>query len=360
LQPEQLSSDSQSVPRGELVEKKLTATINEIDENQWKNLVGNDNIEQSYRWYQVVEDSGMRTMRYCTLWEDKTLKAAVCCNVYAPKILLTIPFLSAGCPLGLSPSLFSSSPEETTLLIAGLDEISRKQKVKGLFLLDLTRDELQRIKPQVKGFSHFTMLPNTYLDLDFTDFEDYLSFLDGKARRSVRITLNRGRRLNVKTVITKDFTRWAHTARRLQEYTCREHHDFISYLTEEFYSALEHHLSENAELMLCFKEDIPLAFALSLTTPHMVQYKFSGVDPRYRDHQAYFLLYYEGIRRAIQQRQKRIYFGTTSYEFKEKIGCTKEPHYGMAKMSNPLINLGVKSFIALSRALGMENPPIIF
>jgi predicted N-acyltransferase len=342
------------------VETKLTATINEIDENQWKSLVGNDNIEQSYGWYQVVEDSQMRIMRYCTLWEDKTLKAAVCCHVYTPETLLTIPFLAAGCPLGLSSSLFSSSPEETALLMAGLDELSRKEKAKGLFLLDLTRDELQRIKPQVKGVSHFAMLPNTYLDLDFTDFEDYLSFLDGKARRSVRITLNRARRLNVKTLVTKDFTRWTHTARQLQEYTCREHHTFISYLTEEFYSALENHLKENAELMLCFKEDIPLAFALILATPHMVQYKFSGIDPGYRDHQAYFLLYYEGIRRAIQQRQKKIYFGTTSYDFKEKIGCTKEPHYGMAKMTNPLVNLGLRSFIALSRTLGMENPPILF
>lgn len=342
------------------METKLTATINDIDENQWKNLVGNDNVEQSYGWYQVVEDSQMRTMRYCTLWEDKTLKAAVCCNVYVPEVFFTIPFLSTGCPLGLSSSLFSSSLEETTLLMGGLDELSRKEKTRGLLLLDLNQDEFQRTKPQLKGFSHFLMLPNTYIDLDFTDFEDYLSSLDGKARRSVRITLNRAQRLNVKTIFTKDFIQWTYTARRLQEYTCREHHTFMSYLTEEFYSALEHHLKENAELMLCLKEDIPLAFAFMLTTPNVAQYKFSGIDPRYRDHQAYFVLYYEGIRRAIQQKQKRIYFGTTSYDFKEKIGCKKEDLYGMAKLTNPLVNVGLKSFIAFSRILGKKNPPIIF
>lgn len=340
------------------MEIRHTKTINDILESQWRNLVGDCNVEQSYRWYQVVEESKMRNMRYCTLWEGKTLRAAVCCHVHIPETFFTIPFLTAGSPLGLSSSFFSKSPEETILLMAGLDELSRDVKAKGFLLLDQTLDDLQRIKPQLKGFSHFSMLPNTFIDLNFADFEDYLNSLEGKARRSVRVTLNRGRRLKVETIVTNDFERWKETAHQLQEYTCKEHHTFISYLTEEFYSAAEHHLKENAELMLCLKEEIPLAFAFVLTTPDTVQYKFSGIDPRYRDHQAYFLLYYEGIRRAIQQKKKRIYFGTTSYDFKEKIGCRREDHYGMVKMTSPVINAGLRSFVALLRGLGIKELPL--
>lgn len=329
------------------MEATTKTSITDIDEQQWKNLV-TPNIEQSYAWYRTIEDSGVRTMYYVVLTEDTTVTAAACCHFYTQKIFnTTLPFIEVGSPLGLSKAFFSTHDYQTNMLIKGLEHLQTKEKAKGLLLLDFKKGEFNQIKNQLKGFSTVHMPENTYIDLHFTDFDDYLSFLNGKTRRSIRITLNKARKLNIKTITTNEFSQYAAIAYNLQGYTCQYHNDYSKHLPVHFYTALEHHLKDKAELVFCFKDDTPLAFALVLNTPDTAQYKFSGVDPHYREYHAYFLLYYEGIKRALERNQNRIYFGATTYAFKEKIGCNREELFGAVKLKNPLLNLGLKSLLKI-------------
>jgi predicted N-acyltransferase len=329
------------------MEVTTKTSIIDIDEQQWENIVTPD-IEQSYAWYKTIEDSGVQTMYYIVLTEDTTVTAAACCHLYTHKIFTkTLPFIEVGSPLGLSKAFFSTHEYQTRMLIKGLETLQTKEKAKGLLLLDFKKREFQHIKDQLKGFSTVHMPENTYLDLHFTDFDDYLSSLDGKTRRSIRITLNKAKKLNIKTVTTNEFSQYAPIAYNLQGYTCQYHNDYSKHLPLQFYTALERHLKERAELVFCFKYDTPLAFALVLNTPDTAQYKFSGVDPHYREYHAYFLLYYQGIKRALEKNQNRIYFGATTYAFKEKIGCNREEFFGAVKLKNPLLNLGLKSLLKI-------------
>lgn len=324
----------------------ITNTIQDTDEREWESLVGTDSIEQSYGWFRTVEDSGMRKMHYVFVKEGETLTAAACCNNYTKKLFhMALPFLAVGSPLGSSRSFFSKTREETDMLLKGLAHIQSKEKTKGLLILDLKREEFDIVKNQVTGFTKFPLLEDTYIDLNYTDFEDYLSSLNAKARRSVRITLNKAQKKLLKPFVTDDLSTWGHVAHKLQGYTCKYHSDFWTHLNEQFYCGLETHLKDKVELLLFFKDDIPLASALILNTPEAAQYKFPGIDPQYREYHAYFLLYYEGIKRAIERGQKRIYFGSTTYEFKEKIGCTREEYFGLVKMKNPVVNVGLRSYM---------------
>jgi predicted N-acyltransferase len=332
------------------MEMYITDTIRDINEEEWNALIDTDYIEQSHAWYRAVEDSRMRKMYYIFVRKGTRTTAAACCYPLTQKLYVEMPFLDVTTPLGTSMAFFSKTPEDSRILLKGLEEIQKREKTKGFLILDLKKDELDSLKEQMKGVTPFSLYDNTYIDLNYTDFEDYLSSLDAKARRSIRITLNRAqKRFAVTSFFTHNLSQWTSTARRLQQCTCKYHNDYRTFLTEEFYSAVENHLKEKAELLFLLKDDIPLAFAVILNTPDLVHYKFPGVDPHYREYQAYFLLYYEGIRRAIERKQKRIYFGSTTYEFKEKIGCQREELFGLAKMRNPLLNLGLKSFITLSR-----------
>ncbi|MBU7016611.1 MAG: GNAT family N-acetyltransferase [Theionarchaea archaeon] len=332
------------------MEVHITNTIQDIDEKEWNALINTDHIEQSHAWYRAVEDSRMRKMYYIFVQRGARTVAAACCYPFTQKLYVEVPFLDVTTPLGTSIAFFSKTPEDSRVLIQGLEEIQKREKTKGFLILDLKKDELIFFRKHMKGVTPFPLCDNTYLNLNYTDFEDYLSSLDAKARRSIRITLNRAqKRFAVTSLFTHNLSQWASTARSLQEYTCKDHNNYQTFLTEEFYSAVEAHLKEKAELLFLFKDDIPLAFAVILNTSDFAHYKFPGIDPHYREYQAYFLLYYEGIRRAIEKKQKRIYFGSTTYEFKEKIGCQREKLFGLAKMTNPLLNQGLKSFIALSR-----------
>ena len=332
------------------METEITNTIKAVNEKEWKTLAGEDHTERSYKWYRTVEDSGMMKMRYVFVREKGDLAAAACGYIFRQKkYSIEMPFLQVGTPIGGSLAFYAATPQHAQALVEGLEEIQEEEKTKGILILELREKEYNTIKPLIKGFTGFTLPDDTYLDLHFTDFDDYLHSLEEEAWRSVKMTLNRARRWKIQTVFTNEFEEWKDTAYRLQGDTCELHKDFQWHLSKRFYEALEKNLKEEAELLLFLKDDIPLAFALGLNSPRIAQYKFSGVDTEYRKYQAYFLIYYEGIRKALERKQKRIYLGSTTYEFKEKIGCKREKLFGYAKMKNPLMNLAFRSYAAFQK-----------
>ena len=341
------------------MEIEITNTIQAVDEDQWNALVEPGFIEQSYRWYKTIEESGMIKMHYIFAKEKGRLTAAACCFPYRHRlrsIPLEIPTLQVKTPLGTSKAFYSPTPEHTYMLREGLKEIMEREKVKRVAVLGFREKEFATAKDTLNGFIPLPPFADTYIDLDFADFDDYLSSLDASARRSIRKTLNRSeKRWKIKPVITTEFSAWKRAARTLQGYICRERNDYRMYLTEQFYEALERNLKDTAELMFLFKDDNPLVFGLSVNSPTISQHKAVGVDPHYREYQAYFLLYYEGIKRALERRQKRIYFGLTTYSFKEKIGCKREHLYWLAKLDNPLFDLALKSYMALYRLSGAKE-----
>ena len=336
------------------MEMEITDTIRAVTEKEWITLVGTDFIERSHAWYRTVEDSRMRRMYYILVRENNTLVGGACCFPYTEKMYIEVPFLEVRSPLGTSRAFFSKTSDHAIKLLEGLDQIQKKEKTKGFLILDLKENEFISVKNQAKKFTGFQISDNTYLNLNFKDFDDYLTSLEEDAWRSARMTLNRAKRWKIQTVFTNDISTWKEPARRLQQYTCEEHQDTRLFLTEQFYDALEKNMKENVEVLLFMKNDIPIVFALSLNTPETAIYKFMGLDPAYKKYQAYFLIYYEGIKRALEKKQKKIYFGPTTYEFKEKIGCKREELFGLVKMGNPFMDMALKSYLVVNRLKGKK------
>ncbi len=329
---------------------EISDTIKDMDEREWESLAGTD-IERSHGWYRTIEDSGVR-MHYVFVRERGTLAAAACSYVSEERMYIRLPLLEVRSPLGTSLAFFSHDKKQAHALLGSLEEIRIREGAKGMAIVDLRRDEFTSIRNQVERFTGFPLSENTYLDLNFDDFEQYLSSISATKRRSIRITLNKEKRLGIKSCLTREFSEWKGEAHKLQGYLCEKYKDYRWHLPERFYEALEKNLKDRAEMLLFFKDDILLAFAVSLNTPEISLYKFAGVDPQYRGYQAYFLIYYEGIKRAIEKGQKRIYFGPSAYEFKEKIGCKREEIFGLVWLGNPLLNGILKSYLEISELSG--------
>ncbi len=341
--------DEEPLTGGVYMEMAATTTIRDIDEKEWEAYVRSDNIEKSHGWYRTMEDSETRKMRYVFVKDSGKLVAASCSFACIRNLhSMRIPLLEV-------KSFLSETPEQTQLLIEGLEDIRVKENLKGIAILNLNREEFEILRNEVKGFTEFPIADNTYIDLDFRDFEDYLHSLSATSRRSIRITLNRAKRMEVRIVVTHDFSQWKHVAHRLQGYFCAQHNDFRGHFPEAFYEASEKNLRDNAELLLFFKEDIPLAFGMPMFSQTAGLLNLGGADPRYREYQGYFLIYYEGIRRAIEKKLKRIYFGPSTYEFKEKIGCRREKSFGLARMKNPVLNTTLKSYMTVRRGLEKKS-----
>ncbi|MBU7014117.1 MAG: GNAT family N-acetyltransferase [Theionarchaea archaeon] len=339
---------------GDPTEIVQSDTITDVERKEWENLVGREDIERSFNWYRTIETSGMRDLHYVFLKEKGHLVAAACCFPFKEKIYVKMPFLEIRSPLGTSLAFYSQTSEHAHFLLRGLETIRKEVKASGFIIMDMKKEEFISLRAQTEGFTGFQVDDNTYIDLNFTDFEDYLGFLDATSRRSIRSTLNKIDRLGITCVFTHDFLKWRDTARRLQKNLCDRFNNYRWYLSEEFYSALETNLRDEAELVLFLKDEVPLVFSLSLNSTEICQYKFIGFDPRYRSYQAYFLVYYEGIRRAIEKRQKRIYFGPSTYEFKEKIGCRREGVFGLVSLKNPFLNIALKAYIKTLTRVGRK------
>ncbi len=342
-----------NVSKGESVEVETSNTIRDTLQEEWDTLVGPDEVDRSYSWYKTVEDSGIRTMRYVFLKEGGRLQAAACCCIYPQELHgKKIPFLEVRSPLGKSSAFFSKTSQHTHLLLKGLKEIQTQEKTKGFMIIGLKKEEIAVLKG-VEGLVFFPMIENTYIDLDFASFDEYLNTMGRKARGNIRNTIHKAeKRWNITFLTTSEVSRWKGVAHELQTYLCQKHEDYKWLLSERFYERLEENLRDRIELILLFKDEIPLACGLCLNSPTICQCKAAGIDPRYREYQAYFLMCYEVIRRAIERRQKRIYLGATTYTFKERLRIKKEELYGFAKMGNPVLNAGLRSFVFVSKLWG--------
>jgi predicted N-acyltransferase len=332
--------------RGDKTNIQVVNTIQDIDKTEWESLVGTDQIGMSYPWFQTVEESGMLDMSYVLVKEGGNLVAAAVCYPNTEVLYsFSVSLLEVRSPFGVSPAFFFKSPASIEYLFTGLRQVQIHTDTQGLFLLHLNPDELTQIQSHINELPKMRVFDNTYIDLDFETFEDYLQSLSSRTRRSIRNTLNKADKWDIRTVFTNEFSTWKDVTCRLQKYVCEKHDNFRSYLTGKFYDALEKNLKDRAELAIFFKDDIPLAFGLALSSPESTQYKFVGIDPEYKEYQAYFLIYYQGIKRAIEHQKSRIYFGPTTYSFKEKIGCQREEHIGLISLRNPLLHLVLKMYL---------------
>jgi predicted N-acyltransferase len=337
---------------------EILNTISDIGKHQWNTLVNTRTPEGSYEWYKAVEESKMEDLYYVTLWEKGDLVAACCCFTFVrEELLLKIPLLVCWSPLSSILGFFSPSKEYTPYLLQGLEKIRNILHLPGTLIANLEPDDYKRHTPCMKGFTPFYLASTAYLDLPYTDFDDYLNSLRSSDRRSIRKTLNRAeKRWQIQHVLTNDLSKWKHVAYRLQGLTCAEHNDFKNYISKEFYESLQKTMKDKVELSIFLKDSIPLASGLCLNNEKVAVHKYAGVDPEYRQYQAYFLLYYEGIRKAIERNQSRIYFGTTTYQFKKKIGCDITPMHCFGKMANPLFNVMLNMYLRVFWPLPQETP----
>jgi hypothetical protein len=325
------------------MELQISHTIHQT-QKEWDSLVNPKSVEQSSSWITAVEDSGVLDMQYIFLRDNNTLTAGACCHEFTRFKGIKIPFIEVGAPLGSWCSFFSFHTEHTGLLLTEIEQIRTQKRAWGTIIMDLREDEYSKYKEHFTGFYEFLMPDTTYMDLKFSDFDDYLDSLSSRSRRSIRNTLRKAEKWGITYVYTTELAHWGSTASTLQGYTYRQHGETGVHLPPLFYETLETTMKSNVELVLFFKGSTPLVCALVLNTPDMCEYTFPGIDPKYTKYQAYFLLYYYGIKRALQTNKKRIYFGPTAYSFKEKIGCTREKLFGFAKMKNPLLDVGLKSY----------------
>jgi predicted N-acyltransferase len=168
--------------------------------------------------------------------------------------------------------------------------------------------------------------PLCYLDIEWDDFDGYLSYIgsfSAKMRRNIKEEMNRFRRSGV-TIEPIDHT--AVNESRLQE-LADEHYQRLNHrpfpYSTGFLGRLKKHLGNELVLYGAFRSQTLIGFVMMVKKGQTAYLPLTGIDSRLTGNEAtYFnLVYYRPIEDAISEGLKRLYYGGTLYRLKVRRGC---------------------------------------
>ncbi|MBC1922819.1 Uncharacterized protein conserved in bacteria [Listeria grayi] len=228
--------------------------------------------------------------------------------------------LFLGVPMSTNSGMICEESSLTSFMQNINEYILAKGLANGLFITNLP-DNISGME----GIT-FPYLPNTKLELQYDNFNDYLQSLKKKKRWDLKnkrnIFLDKGNkviiRANSEIIDYKDIY-------NLYIQTEEKNDTNINYI---FYSRENKFhefslLDDSYKWFLVYKGNRIIAFALIVLDGENLLFKHVGMDYELeKDSYCYFNLYYEAILFAIENKYKKMLCGTTTYDVKRRLGCT--------------------------------------
>lgn len=323
-------------------------SIEYIYQRDWEELVGRDIAEYDYRWYKVNEkfDKNLNP-KYITVYKGNKLVGSAFISIQNKldisirKSHLTFPllgkisFFRCSSPISNFSGFFFNKEEVLKIIMKKIEEILKQNRaVLSNFVIG--QNNILSNFLESRGFYRIKCKPNTFLDIKWKTFDEYLSSLPKSERHDIRKTINRSKKYGISIEYKKNFSSMSKKLCELYGNVAGKHRERS--MPENFFKVLDREMGDNTDLFLCKKEDKVIAYGLSLNNTAVASHKFLGLDYGHRKSQAYFLLYYEGIKKAINDGLKRIYFGSTTYRYKERIGCKRFENFQYIRSYFPGMN----------------------
>jgi predicted N-acyltransferase len=333
----------------------------------------------TYGWFKTLESFGrLPEPLYVTLSHDgDTIGIAPCFKdkvndffEWGPNIM---PFLNWG--LNVSQKLgfnkdfllcYSPACCRTKILLAKqynnrailslfskkIDDICKEQKILfSSFLFVSEFDGLLMKNLESLNYTKFSNIVTFYLDVSWSNFEDYVKSLKLGRRRTVRHEI---KKCSENGVTLKEESISEDIAEKLSElganvsskYSPKEQ----TRLDPSFFKILQKYAKDKARLFVARKNDKVVGFSLGLQHKDVLDMYMYGCDYASQTNTSfiYFNLgYYEPIKLAINENIKKIYFRYLNEKAKVARGCRPEQTYSFIKCHStifaPVMNNVFKS-----------------
>jgi predicted N-acyltransferase len=246
-----------------------------------------------------------------------------------------IPALLAYVPLMYKSALgiyeHINQKEVIKTVLTAMDRIARMEKanVYGFSYLPRTQSLLTQLLQEHCFFSSL-VVPNTYIDIKWNDFDGYIGYLKmhhlhrpGEVRREIKKNRDAGVRIEK----LNNFSDFAEIFATLFENTHFRHTQNKSPITKSFFHTLSSYCNGIAKAYCAFKGDSLRAYCIILEGNEVWHVVLSGQDYEVdeKDYSYFNVVFYEPVREAIAKNARRIYFGSANYGAKLRRGCLIEP-----------------------------------
>ena len=237
-----------------------------------------------------------------------------------------------------------------SLLSRKIDEICREQRfLFTSFNFVSGFDSFLMANLQDCGYYQIPWRITLYLDVQWSTFEEYVSSLPYKSRRTVRREIKKCKERGVEIAEEPNFGELSEKLPVLYSNLYKKYNTGSkSPFDSSFFKALSKYAKDKAKLFVAKKAGEIVGFSLLVRHKNVLDAFIVGFE--YDSFQsntdfAYFNLSYESIKWAIKERIKRINYRFTAEEAKLRRGCSQEQIFSFVKCHNKFLNLFYNTYI---------------
>lgn len=359
----------------------IVDTINKIDREEWDALVG-ENIFTSYGWLKTLEQTfiGDQKFRYFVLHEEGRLLAAAACYIahpsgqihncdntllgrfkrYASKVgisflpaIICPPKSAFGTHIIVEKRLDLKKAEAVvTELIQKIEELASEHRLSIVFTNVMDHEIILIRGLSARGYSKAFTFPLTYLDVDWSSFNDYLSSLKRISPSSAKMIRNEINKNRKEGVVIEQLEKADGCQDRLYELVNRNylrHNGKPFPFRMEYFKALKENLGSDAVIYVAIKKNDLIGVCVLLRRNASCHISVIGVDHESagNDFTYFNLAFYRPIMDAISDRMKRVYCGQTQYALKTRRGFKLSNTYTFYRPYRIISQIAVKPWFLL-------------
>ena len=231
---------------------------------------------------------------------------------------------------------------DTPMLTRAILSFARSEKVSLLTFKEFPMHDRKALQSlRACGFTAIASYPAVEMDLDFKDFEDYLSTKVGKAtRKSLR---RKFRSVDEKEPIRMEcVSSISSELERIQELYLQvfeRAEEKFERLTSDFFSAVSEQLSDRARFFFWWQGETLIAFSLCFVHEGVFYDDYIGMDDRFaHELHLYYVTFRDQMKWALAHGLRRYYSTPMSYEPKLHLGFRLVPLDLYVRHTSPIIN----------------------
>jgi len=363
--------------------------IGEVPQERWDALLEGRSLTFSHAFWELLERSGMDNFRcrHVLLSHDSGQACALATvystttdiAIFAPPWLrgllvsirrifphfLKLRMLECGTPVTLnSPPFVVAEGADTHEVIAALHQwLHATARTEGHWVI-VVRDFEPDAAPLLAhfvalGYHTAGGLPNAYLDIAWSTWEDYLASMQSYYRSKLLKRLRTAEEARMRHELVEEFAGLADTLFRQWLVVHESAVEFQrEVLTPGFYRELAERMGKRSKVLLFYSGDQLIGHALLLHDGDLLRWLYFGRNQAANDG----LYLYAGnavIDTAIRLRVKRLEMGLTTYPIKQDLGARLAPIQLALRSPSRFIHLFVGTvYRLLNRTPRMRNKRI--
>lgn len=351
------------------METKVINTLKDISKSEWDSVIDKNNIQMSYDYLKTIEESSIGDYKYfyiivydsgetiavlptfvtdsfCldTPLVGKLKKKSELIRKYFP-CFLQLRVLFCGCGIAEYNDIYIKEgidkSEVIRCILQEVNNISIKEKVKFTIYKDImhvygeTHNQLL-----MDDYFEVYSLPTTCLRIDWESFDEYLLCLKKKYRHNIKNKIKASCKCgNIEFEVVENYSYLTEELYKLYENTYKKAPIKFERLNKDFITNLSNNMGSSTSVIIARLEGRIVGFMLLVNSEESCINVRMGLDYECAyDFHLYYMLLYQNIIYAINNKKKNLYLSQTTYRPKLEIGAELVTLKAYVKHKNPLLH----------------------